>query len=68
VWWLVGGGEGCGGLCEVVTAGATSGNLFVTLEGTPGALRVLRRLEALPEALECPQGSRSTLKCHKQVS
>jgi len=25
----------------------TSGNLFVTLEGTPGALRVLRRLEAL---------------------
>jgi len=54
-------------MLTLVTAG-TSGNLFVTLEGTPGALRVLRRFEALPEALECRQGSGSTLKCHKQVS
>ena len=46
----------------------SSGNLFVTLEGTPGALTALQSLEALPEALECRQGSGSALKRDKQVS
>jgi len=48
--------------------GSASGNLFVTLEGTPGALTALQSLREGLKALECRQGSGSTLKCHKQVS
>jgi len=45
-----------------------SGNLFVTLEGTPGALKALQSLREGLKPPEHPQGSGSALKRDKQVS